>query len=667
MAYWVACLAAGLILASDFSLAQAPSTVFAETSTRAYQDKLIDSHQLPDSQEIAEKAYNRTGLPRGYVVETIWDRRGTSSTTELFGLRASGYQDTLYWGSFSGQIGLQQGRNTSNSGFTKKSQQVQWLIRQRGMPLDNGWQLDNAIGQINVPVPELANNSLRLGLPTAGMLGLSSQWRQSSGLQINAALGQAGSFSGFPVASFDTNGGQYAYLSVQDRLTLGVGQEASSWVYGAALGHARDIPSGTGLVNAQSLLLSAKRQWPNSVGLSSAPSSLQVNALHSQNNSGSISGGTQQSANGIWIDGSFNSRGHTNQWGVFYFEPNLSWLDAPVANDLQGSYWRHSWRTRQWTSESNLELLSPIQGSIPAGYFASQTLRYQYSTLMNFGGSVSLRRYNTNGESVLAYTEWAHNLGNTRMQAELARSEPSDKLVRVQIDHAFNVTTDLRFATTLSLDQEKRSGLVSRGFGVALLSDWYLTPNLSFTNSLQSRSSGGQVQYSLNTGLSWRIAAQWSLNATVFAVQGNPLSGTLVQSPLTQLSAASSNLQDKGVFISLRYTEAAGSTQVPIGGFPGSAAGGVQGVIFFDTNGNSTQEASERGVPNVAVLLNGRFSTETDSQGRFEFPYVVAGTHMIQVVSDNLPLPWAMPNEGKQTIRVLTRDQTRVVLGAVKN
>jgi hypothetical protein len=168
-------------------------------------------------------------------------------------------------------------------------------------------------------------------------------------------------------------------------------------------------------------------------------------------------------------------------------------------------------------------------------------------------------------------------------------------------------------------------------------------------------------------GLSWRMAPQWSLNATVFGVQGNPQAGSLVQSPLTVPGGAGNRLQDKGVFISLRFSEAAGSTRVPMGGSVGSAAGSIQGVIFLDENGNGKQEASERGAAQVTVQLDGRFSVDTDAQGRFEFPYVAAGQHTISVVSDNLPLPWAMPIEGKQTIRVNTRDQTRVMLGAIKN
>jgi SdrD B-like domain len=670
------CIALQLVLSSGLAWSQTsvtPSSSSLTLSPQPYQDKLIEGSFSPDPSEAADQAYNREGLPRGYSIETSWDQRGVSSQTQVFGLRATGFMDTLYWGSFSGQLGLQQGRASQAGSASSSSQQTQWQIRQQGMPLDGSWRLDNSLGQITLPVPELARNSLRFGLPTAGMLGISSQWRQAAGLQINAAVGKSGEFSGFPVTSFQTTGGSYAYLSAQDRLSFGAGTDASRWLYGATLASAQNMPAnslgavaGNARLNAQSLYLAAQRQWPSSQGLAAPASSVQINLLHSQNNAPSISGASKTSAQGIWLDGSFRLSGHANQWGLFHLQPRLSWLDANVASDLQGGYWRHSWRTRQWSTESNLELLQPVQGRTPAGFFATQSLRYQYSTVMSFGASFNLSRYNTDGESLLVYGQWAHGLGTTRAQLEWAKAEPADKLIRMQLDHELEANADLRFATSLSIDHEKRNGLPTRGFGLALSADWQLAPNFSFTQNLQTRSSGGQVQYTLNTGISWRFAPQWSLNATVFGVQGNPQAGSLVQSPLTAPSVSGRNLQDKGVFISLRYTQAAGSSQAPIGGSPGSAAGSVQGVIFLDENGNGKQEASERGAAQITVQLNGRFSVDTDAQGRFEFPYVAAGAHTIQVVSDNLPLPWALAGEGKQTIRVNTRDQVRVVFGAVK-
>ena len=48
----------------------------------------------------------------------------------------------------------------------------------------------------------------------------------------------------------------------------------------------------------------------------------------------------------------------------------------------------------------------------------------------------------------------------------------------------------------------------------------------------------------------------------------------------------------------------------------------MSGVVFFDADDNSLREASEAGVPDVTIRLNGRFQTRSDAQGRYEFPAV---------------------------------------------
>ena len=75
-------------------------------------------------------------------------------------------------------------------------------------------------------------------------------------------------------------------------------------------------------------------------------------------------------------------------------------------------------------------------------------------------------------------------------------------------------------------------------------------------------------------------------------------------------------------------------------------------------------DAGETGAPNVQVVLDGRYSVQTDAAGRFDFPVVAAGRHVITVISDNLPLPWALANEGRTEVDVGTRDRTNVSIGA---
>jgi len=119
-------------------------------------------------------------------------------------------------------------------------------------------------------------------------------------------------------------------------------------------------------------------------------------------------------------------------------------------------------------------------------------------------------------------------------------------------------------------------------------------------------------------------------------------------------------------WLSLRYEMQAGSSSVALGGRPGQGGGSVEGTLFLDANGNGRLDPGEPLAPNVTILLNGRFSVQTDAQGRFEFPFVVAGEHQLSVLPDNLPLPWVVDAGGMRRITVSTRGTTNVQLGALQ-
>ena len=68
------------------------------------------------------------------------------------------------------------------------------------------------------------------------------------------------------------------------------------------------------------------------------------------------------------------------------------------------------------------------------------------------------------------------------------------------------------------------------------------------------------------------------------------------------------------------------------------------------------RDASELGAPNVTVLLDGRYATRTESQGRYEFPLVSSGPHVVGVVPDNLPLPWVAGGNAQRVVTVRTRE-----------
>ena len=82
--------------------------------------------------------------------------------------------------------------------------------------------------------------------------------------------------------------------------------------------------------------------------------------------------------------------------------------------------------------------------------------------------------------------------------------------------------------------------------------------------------------------------------------------------------------------------------------------------MFFDADGNGRREASEAGVPNITVVLDRRFVARTDAQGRYEFPWVAAGPHTLQVQADNVPLPWSPVQRDAVPAPVVVRSTTSI-------
>jgi hypothetical protein len=116
--------------------------------------------------------------------------------------------------------------------------------------------------------------------------------------------------------------------------------------------------------------------------------------------------------------------------------------------------------------------------------------------------------------------------------------------------------------------------------------------------------------------------------------------------------------------LTFRYQQASGSHFAPLGGAPGAGSGGISGIVYLDANSNGRIDAGEAGAPNVTVVLDGRFSVQTDANGRFSFPVVATGHHVITVVSDNVPLPWILVNDGRTEVEVTTRSHTETSIGA---
>lgn len=646
----------------------------------SYQDRVLDDSALAASAEDAGIAYDSSGWPRQWSVQWLSDQQqrtalGLTSQSRSQGLHFSGSIDTPDYGALSADVQLR-----SNDGAPAAV--GNWVVRQIAMPFEGGWRADHTAGLFGSPVPELGRTQQRFILPSLALRGISGQWYQAQGHAAYAqgptwqvSTGQTGQISGFPQASFVADGGRVN--------TLGFQNNASVWSWAGTLAQGSQLPTAT-LQGTQAqdyhAAYAALRyrtpalQWQANV-LASQPS---IDAL------GTTASGSRA---GLWLEASTLQAATTHSGGAFYLPVGLRWLSTALANDLQGVFYRASYASRQWTNDASIELLRSVSGQTTPGWFGNAVSRYQLNTATSLGGGANVRRYISNDQSLFAYVQHSHDLGQSRAQVDVASADSGQSDARLQLDHEWRLGARaypgaansgdgldaLRLSHSLTLERQRSAaGVRSTSHALAMLLGWDPGGAWSLQSSLQYRKVSSvqavDVGDSLNFSLSaaWRMNRQWSLSLTAYQNTGAPSNALSVTSPLLAPAVASVRPQDKGVFIALRYQDAAGSPSAPMGGAPGSAAGKLVGSVYLDDNKNAKRDASERGAANVTVLLDGRYAVQTDAQGRFEFAYVAAGAHVLSIISDNLPLPWLLDKDGRTELRVFTRETSTVDIGAFK-
>jgi len=183
--------------------------------------------------------------------------------------------------------------------------------------------------------------------------------------------------------------------------------------------------------------------------------------------------------------------------------------------------------------------------------------------------------------------------------------------------------------------------------------------NLQY-NVLSLKGSASGVYGNVNA--TWRLSPQWSVLGTYYDNTDNTAK-LFVLDPLIPVINPSPTLRSRATLLSIRYEDRAGTSIAPIGGRPGSPAGGIAGTLYLDLNDNGQRDPGESGVRNVTVVLNGRFQTRTDESGRFDFPFVAAGSQTITFIPDNLPLPWSLGDE-KFEVVVNARTTATLEVGA---
>jgi hypothetical protein len=636
----------------------------------AYQDRYIAGGTLsPDISTGDYGTSDTNGLARSIRIDgvvSVLDQEGPnpSPRTQENGVIVDAQWDTASYGAWSADAAARSG-GSSRPGVSGNHGTASFSLHERGMPFDDGWQADNALGDINAPLINLARVQPRFLLAQGPMEGLETEWRGPSALQFVAGAGEPGIYDGIKVPTFQTLGGSTATLGAQ-------WAPASRWALGGEFAAARDVslyyqPLGTAFATV------ATEPISSTTGLLTAAwqeggSRAQINVID-----GTVDG--NGNSLGVWVDASRTQGAMTQSFGAFRIDPNLAWGNQLITSDAQGGYYRVDYQSRRWLADFGVDQVSSVSRTGSNTTFLNGDARYQLSRDTGVGGVVNVRRSASDSAwSVEGYLDNVNSYGIGRGQLDYA-ADPQTRDATVTLQQTWNMRAGTRLSTSAAVDRLRSTAITnfeqdSTVVRLAVYGGGDLTARLALDGSVQwATAVQGQAapSRSADISLTWHVAHAWSVLASYYANRVGSWTPLVVTSPLAPPTAGVIPAAgERGVFLTVRYQEAHGAHFAPLGGLPGSGSGRLTGVVYLDTNENGRFDAGESGAPNVTVILDGRFSTRTDSNGRFDFPAVAAAHHVLTVQADNLPLPWTLTNEGRIEVDVGTRDRVDINVGAVR-
>lgn len=601
-----------------------------------YVDRLIDDGALrPDLWDDFAPLNNDAGLPRGLRIDGLWyqsRRDGQSFSQGGVGLGA--FLATPQWGALSFDGIFTNGDNASVATF--------W---QRDVPFDGGWRAANGLGMLNSPAIDLVRFQPRIFLSTAPMLGGLTEWRGPERAQVIGGFGEPGVYVGAYVPEFRRLGGQLTNIGAQRAVD-------ANWNVGFQYAGANDVTSGLQPASGarefstRSLYVGAARQ--------DAASRFQFNGIESQTSFG-------PAQHGAWFDGYTQAGRLAQSFGLYWLDPNLAWGNQPVSNNARGGYYRAFYATPRWNWDAGVDYVSPLksENGTPTTFFNGSG-RYQIFRDLGVGAGANVRYDSDTAWQGFAFVEqsWPALVNRT----QLNRAEQGERQeTAVTFNQTWNVPAGTRLSTTVGVGWYRFDTSNSGNQATfALYGGGDVARNLAVDVNFQwVRWYGAESQPTSTTGsvvVNWTILPQLRLIATGYRSQASLRLPLNITSPLDPIAPTTTrNFNDTGLFLTLRFETRAGSLAAPLGGVAGGGAGRITGTVFLDANDTLRLDAGEQGAPNVTVILDGRYSVRTDAQGRYEFPAVAAGRHVITVMPDNVPLPWTLVNDGRREIDVPVR------------
>ncbi len=614
-----------------------------------YTDQYMETSELEALDEVLRKQpKGRRSLDAEYYYH---NSNGTSYNSIEQGLNLDYRIETLQSGNLFLNSSFQQFNTEIQNNLTDGDD---WMLKlgHTDMPVGNTWIMDNTFGQQRTLADAFLLGGYRYRLPGSQLAGLTGRLR-SEDTQFKWYAGNTGAYKGISSRRFENDGGETAGLFMQHELTptLSIGGALS------ALNNHSQVEDHTSLLGAFSFHL------PNV-----------SHDLHILiNDDGNLA---------VWND---NSHNNIAQWriryGIFHAQPDLKWNNSIIASDQQGLYAQATTRRQKLElslgydfQEFGLESSSP--GSTRSHSVFANSL-YNVNRTVNTGITTSI------------FNRSFDILGGGNLQQN---SFNLSQFLRIR--SVTGITSiDLFYSQTNSSDNNNNSqnmGLsIRKNWRLPLHQDLELEVRAEQTN-YELQSDTNRVQTSISYTNDWQDNLSWSIDLTAFQNQNTSIldskgvhAGLSALWQITprwhgRLNIDTGNSSDsdpytsgerktKTISFTLGYSQRTGRPFQYYGQRSSSnATGKIKGIIFFDENRDGIKQHNEKFARGVRILLDGKYETLTDQKGEYEYTPVYTGAHTIELIIEDLPLPWTLEDESKLSIRIDSRQTTRIDFSLIK-
>ena len=671
-----------------------------DAAPAAYEDKFMSADEVSALRsDTANRAADDSSQPEGLRSWSVEGRLGAAQSNSSsagkrqateFGQRIEYRQQTLNYGEWvlqadgRAQHGDQDAGNGIGAlGYAREASSQRITLRNLGMPITPGVMADTTLGDAYSELTTGLSRNYRLTLGTSTVRGLSTRI-YGSDFDLRAGMGERGDLLGGPYPGFEKSQGSIAWLGATRRL-------GGAWYAAGQIEQARSIPASyynpfTGDGSGSKTVSS----WAAAVGYGGdlrQDGDLRARLTVLGSNTSSATPGTATGgAQGLYLEAGAKLGRFRHEFGAYVSRPNLYFGDYLLPSGTQGAYWRvdHSTSRLSWGGGLDFERVRSNSETAQAGSTrlgASGNVQYFINRDSSVGGNLNLyqTRYDANANvqaalgtqrSIYAYGFYQtrfFDLPRTRLSLTARRNEQivlgdgnaTGREVQWEQDWITVRRETMRPELTTTLGwADDRSGGAARQYPTAGVQvRYWANSSLSFSGNLRYTSQTGGLYTS--RGLSGTLSAEqdlghgWRLGLSALINQAR---ATTVPLPnWTGPQVYRSN--DKTAYVYLRWEGSTGRPFAVAGGTPGVGAGSVSGRVFYDANRDGQRQIGEGGVNGVEVVLDGRYRTVTDREGRFVFPMVGQGHHRITVTLDSVPRPWGAADDAGVSVNVPLRGE----------